>query len=140
MVSVEYLTRSDIWLITFRETVVLRDLYRAVRRMQKETAGTTFQLVRIRTGAFSFSPGDVRRLETTIGRGFGNLGFAIEAYVAIVADDAPVGRAYASMYRSSVRAPGYHVQVFDRGAQAVRWLRLFQARSTDPDGDPMDRA
>lgn len=129
MVDLRYLTASDIWLTRITGDTSLRHVRRAVLELQRQSDPTRniYQLVVLKQGRFTFSAIQVERVKELISRGLAATDWYSQAYVALLPGTDPLAVGYARVYRRLVKAPGYHVKVFTSGAEAVRWLRVFQS-------------
>jgi hypothetical protein len=128
MVDLQYIVASDIWLLRVTGDTSLRQIRRSVLQLQKQTDPTrnTYQLIVLKYARFTFSALQVERVKELIARGLAATGWYAKAYVALLPGNDPLTVGYARVYRRLVKAPGYHVKVFSSGAEAVRWLRVFQ--------------
>ena len=129
VVDLAYIDRSDMWLLRVTGETSLAQIRRSILQLQMQTDSTrnTYQLIVLKDARFTFSALHVERVKELISRGLAATDWYSQAYVALLPGHDPLTTGYARMYRRLVIAPGYHVKVFSSGAEAVRWLRVFQA-------------
>jgi len=128
VVDLAYIDRSDIWLLQVAGDTSLHQIRRSILELQMRTDPTrnSYQLIVLKNARFTFSALHVERVKELISRGLAATDWYSEAYVALLPGSDPLTQGYARVYRRLVVAPGYHVKVFSSGAEAVRWLRVFQ--------------
>ena len=128
MIEIRWIERSDMWLIQFEGHTSLKDIKEMVLELQRTAVDgrDRFELINISNASFAFPAAAFGRLRQRIARGLQRAEGHQRVYVAVVTGNGYRNRAYAHMYRHIVQAPGYQVHISTTGAEAVRWLRLFQ--------------